>query len=224
MTTVVLRDVAQIDLNAGAKGIFLLSLDYGDMQGQTRTLTVQGLSQGVAGITVSSSSARGVVSGVATVAATGHFTASLTVPVAGAFGYVVVEATEAVSGAAPAFDRCAAQLGDLGTTSLPQPGLANFDSARLDYLAGFPDRFIPSRTYVQLNFPIRLKAHAAAMYYPTGAGKLSTLRSSSLDQIDGKLRTLLTSVNAGKLTIAQYYASAEREMKELALRESQFQT
>lgn len=216
MAVVVLRAVDAVDLKATAPLIALLTLDAGDPAGGKQALQISGIALGVRTLTVTAATSADRQSATATVAAGGHFSASLTVATQGGLDFLLLEAKDDAAGTG-AFDRCVAQLGRPTQINLPDATLANFDPQSLSYLAGLPDRIIPSRTYVQLHLPPELEKNAkyAALYLGALDGQISRIAPSLLKKLDAELAALARSVDESKLSIGRYYDEAEGKLTAL---------
>jgi hypothetical protein len=217
MPSVDLRPIQQIDLNAPPPTIALLKLGYDDVQNAARNLVVVGIAPGLASVVVTATSSAASATGTVPCSAGGHFSAALALAVAGAFDYAVIEAKDAqpAAGAQPVFDRAVAQLGAPGEIDLAPATIANFDKARLGFLAGNPDRVISSGTFVRLHTPYQIGKRATAdTIYIGGAAGMRRLSLDFLDDFGGALNDLSVEVNAGKLSVAAYYATAGRKLRD----------
>lgn len=149
-----LRDPALITLST-IPALSLLTLRFGDIQqpspggAATRTLTVIGLAPGLATVAVSLGTPTATASAQGAVAAGGAFSVPLSLPAAALADFVLVEVRD--TGTTGLADRSVVRPGLQTEAVLPEATLANFDRDRLSYLAGTPDRVIPSRTFVQFH-------------------------------------------------------------------------
>jgi hypothetical protein len=213
MAVVVLRAVDAVDLTAAGPLIALLTLEAGDPAAGKRGLQISGIALGVRTLTVTAAASADRQSATAIVGAGGHFSASLTVAARADLDFLIIEAKDDAAGTG-AFDRCAAQLGLPGQINLPDATLANFDPRALSYLAGLPDRIIPSRTFVLLHLPPELEKNAkyAALYLGALDGQIARIAPSLLKKMDAELAALAKSVDESKLSIGRYYDEAESRL------------
>lgn len=214
MARVTLRDLKTIDLTSQQKMISLLHFDYGELcdAPKRRKVSVGGISHSIALINIVLTSSAGSVNGQTSPSAGGYFEVVLDVPVTSPSDYLLIEATEVSTNGstAAAFDRCASHLGNVYATATTPPEVANFDKGRMDYLAGLPDRFIASRTFVRLNFPARFDLKDVVAYIPNQKKEFSRLHTPDV----AMLSKLADQVNEGSLNISTYYARAGEALSE----------
>jgi hypothetical protein len=216
MATVILRELNTVDLATSGPQIALLSLDDGGSGSASRTLTIAGVALNVAAVTLTAASSADRQSAGVQVGSGGHFTATVNLSVRANLDFVILEARDAATGA-NTFDRCVAQLGRPTALNLPDATLANIDRNVLSYLAGTPDRIIPSRTFVQLHLPVGLEhiTKLTDLYLGALDGPISRIGPSILKKFDGRLKALAKSVDEDNLPIDKFYNAAEASLSSI---------
>jgi hypothetical protein len=142
----------------------------------------------------------------------------MTLIVSGPLDFAIVEAKDSqpAAGTTAAFDRCVAQLGNPTQINLPSSSVANFDTSRLTYLAGTPDRMISSSTFVRLNPPTplstRLTVDNLFFWQSQVGGKIYQLGKDLFKAFDKQSQQLAVEVDKGKLSVDEYYAQAQSSL------------